>query len=142
MFDIGFSEITLIGIIALIVVGPERLPGLAKTAGIYVRKARQMVSSVRAEVERELEVEELKKQFNDSGALEEVKKLGDDIGSIGKKASGDLNELKSGFESMGKDIQRDAEENEMTEVGGIESELKPETLEQLNEEPEAEKLTK
>ena len=51
MFDVGFSEILLILVIALIVVGPERLPKLARTAGLWIGKARSIVSSVKAEVE-------------------------------------------------------------------------------------------
>lgn len=61
MFDVGFSEMVLIGIVALLVLGPERLPGAARTVGAWMRKARHSFDAVRAEVERELHDEELKK---------------------------------------------------------------------------------
>ena len=47
MFDVGFWEFALIGVIALIVVGPERLPGIAKTTGLYVGKFKQFVNNIR-----------------------------------------------------------------------------------------------
>lgn len=60
MFDIGTGELGLIAVIALLVLGPERLPGAARTAGALVRKARQSWNNVRDEIERELAAEELK----------------------------------------------------------------------------------
>ncbi len=60
MFDIGMGEIALTAVIALLVLGPERLPGAARTAGRVLRKARNSWQSVRTEIERELAAEELK----------------------------------------------------------------------------------
>jgi sec-independent protein translocase protein TatB len=65
MFDIGIWELSLILIVALLVVGPERLPALARKAGSYYSKARRMVSSVRDEVERELRTEDLRQMLNE-----------------------------------------------------------------------------
>jgi sec-independent protein translocase protein TatB len=61
MFDIGFWELVMIGVVALVVVGPERLPALARTVGLWTGKARQMIGSVKAEIDRELKAEELKR---------------------------------------------------------------------------------
>lgn len=61
MFDVGFSELVVIAIVALLVLGPERLPGAARTAGALLRKARQSFESVKAEVEREVRADELKR---------------------------------------------------------------------------------
>ena len=65
MFDIGFSELLLIMVVALVVVGPERLPRLARTAGIYLGRARRAIASVKADVQRELAAEELKRTLED-----------------------------------------------------------------------------
>ena len=59
MFDIGFSEILLITVVALLVLGPERLPKAARFAGLWVRRARTQWNSVKAELENELVNEEL-----------------------------------------------------------------------------------
>lgn len=64
MFDIGFWELVVVGVVALIVVGPERLPGLARTVGRWVGRARRFVSTVKADVEREVRQEELQKILN------------------------------------------------------------------------------
>jgi len=60
MFDVGFWELALIGLILLLVVGPERLPKLARTAGLWVGRGRHMLSSMKAEIDREIKAQELK----------------------------------------------------------------------------------
>ena len=61
MFDIGFWELSVITIVALLVIGPERLPGVARTAGLWLGKIRGFVTSVKADIDKELQAEELKK---------------------------------------------------------------------------------
>lgn len=65
MFDIGFSELLLIAVVALVVLGPERLPKAARFAGLWVRRARSQWDSVKQELERELHADEIKRQFRD-----------------------------------------------------------------------------
>jgi len=64
MFDIGFWEITLILVLALVIIGPERLPGAARQAGFFVRKARRYIEGVRSEVESELDIGEFKRMLH------------------------------------------------------------------------------
>jgi sec-independent protein translocase protein TatB len=61
MFDIGFWELLVIGVVALLVIGPERLPKVARTAGLWLGRARRFVSSVKADIDREIAADELKK---------------------------------------------------------------------------------
>lgn len=65
MFDIGFSELLVIAVVALVVLGPERLPKAARFAGLWVRRARNQWDSVKQELERELHADEIKRQFRD-----------------------------------------------------------------------------
>jgi sec-independent protein translocase protein TatB len=65
MFDIGFSEIVVIGAVALIVVGPERLPKVARTVGILFGRMQRYVNDVKADIGREIELEELRQLQND-----------------------------------------------------------------------------
>jgi len=60
MFDMGITEMLLIGIVALVVIGPERLPGVARTAGKYLGKLKRFMTSVKADVESELRTDELR----------------------------------------------------------------------------------
>lgn len=61
MIEISFGKLVLLAVIALIVIGPEKLPGVARTAGALLRRMRSGWDSVRAEVERELQIEEIKR---------------------------------------------------------------------------------
>ncbi len=61
MIDIGVTKLAIIGGIALVVIGPEKLPGLAKTIGTLLGRARRYVADVKAEVSRSMELDELKK---------------------------------------------------------------------------------
>jgi sec-independent protein translocase protein TatB len=61
MFDIGFSELMVIGIVALIVIGPERLPKVARTLGHLLGRAQRYVHDVKSDINREIQLDELKK---------------------------------------------------------------------------------
>ena len=72
MFDIGPSEILLICVIALIVVGPERLPGAVKTAGMWIGRFRRSFYKIKSEIERELNADEIKRQLYNESVLAEL----------------------------------------------------------------------
>lgn len=61
MFDISFTELLVIGVIALVVIGPERLPKVARTIGHLVGRAQRYVSDVKSDIQREVELDELRK---------------------------------------------------------------------------------
>ncbi|MEB2399854.1 MAG: Sec-independent protein translocase protein TatB [Alcaligenaceae bacterium] len=71
MFDVSFSELMLIGVIALIVIGPERLPKVARTIGHLVGRAQRYVSDVKSDIQREMDLDELN---NLKGQMEEAAK--------------------------------------------------------------------
>lgn len=77
MFDIGFGELLLIAVVALVVLGPERLPKAARTFGTLLRRLRNGWESVRAEVEKEIEAEELKQKLKE--AQEYMHQAGKDV---------------------------------------------------------------
>ncbi|WP_083260170.1 Sec-independent protein translocase protein TatB [Marinobacter sp. X15-166B] len=87
MFDIGFLELMICGVIALLVLGPERLPGAARTAGRWVGRARSMVSQFSTELDRQLQAEELREQLRQAGdvGLDDVKKTVTDALDEAKK---------------------------------------------------------
>ncbi|KAF1712407.1 twin-arginine translocase subunit TatB [Pseudoxanthomonas kalamensis DSM 18571] len=66
MFDIGFTELMVVAVVALVVLGPERLPKAARFAGLWVRRARAQWASVKSELERELAADELKRNLKDA----------------------------------------------------------------------------
>lgn len=80
MFDVGFLELLICGIIALLVLGPERLPGAARTAGRWIGRGRRLVSQYTTELDRQLKADELREKLRQEGdvGLEDVKKNVDD----------------------------------------------------------------
>jgi sec-independent protein translocase protein TatB len=66
MIDLSLPELALIGVVALLVLGPERLPGAARTAGAMLRRAQRSWSGLRADIERELAADEFKRQLQDT----------------------------------------------------------------------------
>jgi sec-independent protein translocase protein TatB len=85
MIDLGISKIALIGAVALIVIGPEKLPGVARTLGALLGKAQRYVSDVKAEVSRSME-------------LEELKKMKESMESAARDVEGSVNSATSDFE--------------------------------------------
>ena len=90
MIDFGFDKIALIGAVALIVIGPEKLPKMARTVGHLFGKAQRYVADVKAEVNRSIELDELKKmrtQFEDAAR------------NVEESVRGQVNDAKSSFET-------------------------------------------
>jgi len=79
MFDVGFWELVFIAIITLLVVGPERMPRLARAAGLWLGKMRGFVSSVKQDIDRELAAEELKAVLEKQAAVKELEELIDEV---------------------------------------------------------------
>jgi sec-independent protein translocase protein TatB len=72
MFDIGFWELLLIAVVALVVVGPERLPKLIRVTGLWVGRANASIQAVRADISRELRAVELKQAMNKTVDLSDL----------------------------------------------------------------------
>jgi sec-independent protein translocase protein TatB len=95
MFDFSFGELAVIGAVALVVLGPERLPKVARTVGEWAGKAQRYVSQVKADINREMEISELKK-------LQEQAR--DVARSVEASVQDNVSGLKSGIESAAKDL--------------------------------------
>lgn len=93
MFDIGFWELCMIGLVSLLVVGPEKLPKAARVAGFWVGKTRNLVASVKMEIKEELQAEELRQILKEQSELEEVHKLIEESSSV-------VNEMTSSVETL------------------------------------------
>src|SRR5205807_3616798 len=82
MFDIGFSELLVIGVVALIVIGPQKLPRVARTAGHLLGRLQRYVADVKADINREIELEELRKMRDSMHqAASEMQKAASDVQS-------------------------------------------------------------
>ena len=86
MFDLGFGELLLLAVIALVVLGPERLPVAARLAGRWIRKAREQWNSVKSELENEIADEELRRQLRETAEAmragqQQMRSLHEDLAS-------------------------------------------------------------
>lgn len=69
MFGISFSELLLVGLVALLVLGPERLPGAARTAGLWIGRLKRSFNSIKMEVEREIGADDIRRQLHNEHIL-------------------------------------------------------------------------
>ncbi len=105
MFDVGISEMMVIAVVALVVIGPERLPRVARTLGHLVGRMQRYVNDVKADINREIELDELRKfkdQFQDA-------------------AQGVENTIRSGVDEAKADVESAAAITQADEVAGVDS---------------------
>lgn len=93
MFDIGFSELVAIGLIALIVLGPKRLPEVARTAGRWMGQLRRFITDVKQDIDREIHTEE----------LAELRKLREELNDTRQLMQNTSGELVKGFTEVSPD---------------------------------------
>jgi sec-independent protein translocase protein TatB len=79
MFDISFSELALICVIALLVLGPERMPKALRTLGLWIGRASRTFTAMKAEIEREIGMDEVRRQLHNEAIMDQVKRLERDI---------------------------------------------------------------
>lgn len=97
MFDIGFSEMIIIGVIALIVLGPEKLPRVARTVGHLLGRMQRYVNDVKADINREVELDELRKL---------QKEMQSTAQSIEQTVKGEMSAVESEFRQIGDSTQK------------------------------------
>jgi len=104
MFDFSFGELALIGTVALVVLGPERLPKVARTVGEWVGKAQRYVSQVKSDINREME-------------LAELKKLQEEARQAAASVQSSLNEVSSGLGSLESELSKGVGSTEAAATG-------------------------
>ncbi len=103
MIDLGISKLAMIGAVALIVIGPEKLPGVARTVGTLLGRAQRYVSDVKAEVNRSME-------------LDELRKMKENVESAAKDVQSSVQSEADDFEKAWSDATQDAVSPSMDEV--------------------------
>ncbi|MEQ1557905.1 MAG: Sec-independent protein translocase protein TatB [Methyloglobulus sp.] len=78
MFEVGFSEICMVALVALLVIGPEKLPKVARMAGFWVAKSRRLVATVKQEINDEFQAEELRQALKNHIGMQDLQKLVED----------------------------------------------------------------
>jgi len=75
MFDIGFSELVLVAIVMLLVIGPEKLPETLRTLGLWLGRLRRSFTSVKSEIEREIGMDDVRRQLHNEAIMDEMKRI-------------------------------------------------------------------
>lgn len=79
MFDIGFQELLLIGVVALIILGPERLPGAVRTATLWLTQIRRSFQQIKTDVEREIGADEINQQLHNQSIMKNLEQAKKDL---------------------------------------------------------------
>ncbi len=79
MFDIGFQELLLVGVIALLIMGPERLPSAVRTASLWLSRLRRSFQQIKTEIEREVGADEIKQQLHNESILSNLEQVTQDL---------------------------------------------------------------
>ena len=95
MFNIGSFEVLLICVIALLVLGPERLPGAIRTAGLWIGRFRSSFYKVKSEIERELNADEIRRQLHNESVMAELEAAKDTVEETARVAQVSVNKIGS-----------------------------------------------
>ena len=124
MFNIGSFEVLLIFIIALLVLGPERLPGAVRTTGLWIGRFRRSFYKVKNEIERELNADEIRRQLHNETVMAEIKDAKSNIESVAKDTEKSVNKIvnSANFDPGASQASVDAaKKNSIEESAAIES---------------------
>ncbi len=103
MFGIGFNELALIALVALIVLGPEKLPGVARTAGVMVRRARLAWNDLQSEIQGDIDLQAIKREF--SGNIDAVREAAKSLENETKNLHDQLSEAAQDVQGTASEIE-------------------------------------
>ncbi|MGR8980934.1 MAG: Sec-independent protein translocase protein TatB [Gammaproteobacteria bacterium] len=95
MFDIGFSELCMVALISLLVIGPEKLPKVARIAGLWIGKARSTLASIKAEIREELHAEEIRQSLKQESGMKEFKEMLDEAADAAYSIKPSVNDVQN-----------------------------------------------
>jgi sec-independent protein translocase protein TatB len=94
MFDIGFPELVLVSIVALLVIGPERLPETIRTVMLWIGRVRKTFTNIKTELEQELGADEIRRQLHNEGIMKDIRESKEKISDALKEADQSIDEFK------------------------------------------------
>lgn len=116
MFDIGFMELVLIAVVALIVVGPEKLPGAIRTTTLWIGRAKRSFNQVKSEIEREINTDEIRRQLHNESILAGIEKAKKQADTLVQTARHNVDEFDNEMKTTLK-----SEENALREIAARET---------------------
>ncbi len=95
MFDIGFPELMLVAVVALLVIGPDRLPETLRTLGLWLGRIRRSFAEVKAEVEKEIGMDDIRRQLHNEQLMAEMKRIEQEVKDTARTTDDQLREATS-----------------------------------------------
>lgn len=92
MFDIGFFELVLVGLVGLLVLGPNRLPGALRQGGLWIGRIKRQLKQVRQDIEREVGADEIRQQLHNEDIMRQLKATDEEIKAMQQRQSQGLND--------------------------------------------------
>ena len=123
MFDIGFSELVVIAVVALVVLGPERLPKVARTAGVLLGRLQRYVNDVKSDINREMQLEELKKL--QAEVAESARSIEQNVTKELQTAESSLNQAAQGISEPAASVEAPVAEAVAVSVAAVEMKPSP-----------------
>ena len=125
MFDIGFSEIMVVAVISLIIMGPERLPETVRTISLWLGRLRQFISSARAEIEDEVGIDEIRRQLRNEQIVRDLEKSKNELSVLAKSVT-DISRTDVKNEQIMRDLEKSKNElsflaKDVTDINRTES---------------------
>jgi sec-independent protein translocase protein TatB len=135
VFDISFTELMVIGVVALIVIGPEKLPKVARTVGHLLGRAQRYVNDVKGDIQREVEIDELRKmkQEMESAAQSVQSSFTKTESDIRQGLQEPIDDMKSIGDGLKKDsLENNAESLKEDSIGDVKNDSKPDTKDEFD----------
>ncbi len=107
MFDIGFWELALIGVVALLVIGPERLPGVMRACGLLLGKVRQTTNSIKLEIKQELDNQAVLQTLKENTPISELRNLANEVTEVAHSMTAPLDEVTNLEKDKPQSVEKD-----------------------------------
>lgn len=130
MLDIGTTELLVVVVMALLILGPERLPEALRTLGLWLGRLRRSFTSVKAEIEKEIGMDEVKRQLHNEAVMEEMKRIEEEV-----QSSVDDAKIDPGLGASNPDLENPASELDDTSTAGSAEPAQTEAPEAASAEP-------
>ena len=120
MFDIGFPELVLVAIVGLLVIGPERLPEALRTLGLWLGRMRRSFTSVKNEIEKEIGMDEVRRQLHNEAIMDEMKRIESEVRSTANDVRNTMNDTANSIDpapSAGSPSATDADTAALSKTG-------------------------
>ncbi len=101
MFDIGFAELLLISMVALLVLGPDKLPHAVRTAALWIGRARRSFNKVRSEIEQQLNTDEIRRQLHNESILKDLEDAKKKAGKLTEETRASISSMKDEIDEIG-----------------------------------------